>query len=377
MRTHKPKVLSFIDWYKPGYKAGGTVTAFSNFVAHLEESFDFKIVTRDCDYFEEEPYQNIRSDTWVQKSKTAVYYVSKTNENFRKIMSIMKASSADWIYINGVFSFYFSIIPVLLIAEKSCIVNPHGMLSEQAFSVKSFKKNIFLKLANLFSIYKNVIFHVANQNEKEAVIKRIKRYRGIKVVNQLPKKVIFDPAIKGVSKNLISKFVSITRISKEKGILKMIKAFQKVKLPLEFDIFGPVYDESYWELCKAEIKKLPANVTFNYRGSMHADVVLQTLKKYDYFILLSEGENFGHAILEALSVGLPIIISDKTPWIHLEEKGLGHDVPIESEAIPKIIEGFCEMKNSDYRKMSDKCYKFAKDFSEDSKSLEANKNIFY
>ena len=73
----KTKVLAFIDWYKPGYKAGGTVTAFSNFVDHLENNFDFNIITRDRDYFENESYENIISDTWIKRSKTKVYYLSK------------------------------------------------------------------------------------------------------------------------------------------------------------------------------------------------------------------------------------------------------------------------------------------------------------
>jgi glycosyltransferase involved in cell wall biosynthesis len=38
------------------------------------------------------------------------------------------------------------------------------------------------------------------------------------------------------------------------------------------------------------------------------------LSKYEAFILLTKGENFGHSIYEALSVGTPVIITNKTPW---------------------------------------------------------------
>ena len=336
----KTKVLAFIDWYKPGYKAGGTVTAFSNFVDHLENNFDFNIITRDRDYFENESYENIISDTWIKRSKTKVYYLSKKNEKFITLRSFMDKVSFDLIYINGIFSLFFSIIPVLLVSKKPCIVNPHGMLSDQAFSVKSFKKKIFLSFANLLAIYKNITFHVANTDEEVAVKKRIKCYKSIKVVNQLPQKIIFNTKGNVRSRSSTSRFVCVSRISKEKGILKMIKVFQKVKEPLVLDIYGPLYDLNYWNLCKIEIKKLPTNIIFNYKGSIDSKKVVKTIEKYDFFILLSEGENFGHAILEALTVGLPMIISNKTPWVNLKEKGLGYEVDVNSYEIPQLIEVF-------------------------------------
>ncbi len=37
----KPKVLIFIDWFTPGYKAGGPTTSNVNIVNHLSDDFDF------------------------------------------------------------------------------------------------------------------------------------------------------------------------------------------------------------------------------------------------------------------------------------------------------------------------------------------------
>jgi len=370
------KVLAFIDWYKPGYKAGGTVTAFSNFVEHLEDEFEFKIVTRNKDYCEDLTYENIVSDCWVIQSKISIYYLSEANVSFKKIKSIINNSSFDWIYINGIFSIFFSLIPVLLASKKNFIVNPHGMLSEQAFSVKRFKKSVFLVFANLFSIYKNAIFHVANVEEAESVKKRIKCYKVIKVVNQLPRKINSNFLNKPSVKNNPTRFICVSRISQEKGILKMIKAFEKVKENLSLDIYGPIYDTQYWKLCEIAIEKLPINIKVNYLGSIKGSEIPNLLKTYDYFILLSEGENFGHAILEGLSAGLPIIISDQTPWKDLESKGIGWDINNESSKIPEIIELACTISNENYSLMSINCFKFAKDFCENPKLLQANKKIF-
>ena len=43
----------------------------------------------------------------------------------------------------------------------------------------------------------------------------------------------------------------------------------------------------------------------------------------DLFLLPTRGENFGHAIFDALEVGLPVLISDQTPWRELEQIGAG------------------------------------------------------
>jgi glycosyltransferase involved in cell wall biosynthesis len=52
------------------------------------------------------------------------------------------------------------------------------------------------------------------------------------------------------------------------------------------------------------------------------------LAGYDLFLLPTRGENFGHAIFDALEVGLPVLISDQTPWRDLERIGAGWSLPL-------------------------------------------------
>jgi glycosyltransferase involved in cell wall biosynthesis len=44
------------------------------------------------------------------------------------------------------------------------------------------------------------------------------------------------------------------------------------------------------------------------------DDVPGTFAQYDLFAFPSRGENFGHVVLESLSVGTPVLVSDRTPW---------------------------------------------------------------
>lgn len=376
MSSNKQVVLSFIDWYRPGYKAGGTITSFGNFVDHMDTVVDFKIITRDVDYLTPTPYENIDSDTWIKNGVHQCFYISNKSLGISFIKNLISNTPHNYIYINGVFSFYFSILPVVLSKGKNCILNPHGMLSDQAFSVKSLKKTIFLKLINFLKLYRNVTFHVSNEAEALAVRKHVKSYNSIIIANQFPRKVSSE-LLNSKGKNNVVRFVNVARISVEKGTLTMLNALQHVKQSLQLDIYGPVYDSAYWTTCEHVITTLPSHISVNYKGVLHSDDVLKTLSFYDYFVLLSEGENFGHAILEALSVGLPVLISDQTPWHNLIQKHIGWDIDVkDEEAIIRAFQRAVLMENADYQEWAKAAFIFAKRFIEDPEVLEQNKALF-
>ena len=55
------------------------------------------------------------------------------------------------------------------------------------------------------------------------------------------------------------------------------------------------------------------------------------MKNYHCLFLPSTGENYGHAIVEAFSAGLPVIISTLTPWKNLESQKVGWDIPLDKK----------------------------------------------
>ncbi|MBG6062548.1 glycosyltransferase involved in cell wall biosynthesis [Flavobacterium sp. CG_9.1] len=372
------KVLAFIDWYKPGYKAGGTITAFSNFVDYLEDDFEFNIITRDTDYCDKESYASVVSDEWNSISKSNVYYISRPKLNFKRIKKIISIESYDYVYVNGIFSFYFSVLPLLIIRNTQVIVNPHGMLSKQAFSIKNNKKIIFLKIINFLNLYNKTVFHVANEEEAQAVKERIKVFQEIKIANQLPRKLKHENFKKKIKKNEILCLISVARISPEKGtkyIFEFLSKIQNTKIVL--DLYGPIYNKEYWKECQSVITKLPENITVNYKGSVDGSTMNDVLQNYHFFILPSEGENFGHAILEALSAGCPVIISDKTPWKSLESKKIGWDLPLDNpQKFVDAIEKASGMNQSIYNEWSNNAVTFAKKFCNNPEILEENRKLF-
>ena len=52
----KIRILIFIDWFLPAYKAGGPIRSIANLVDNLHADFDFYIVTGDRDLGDKNPF---------------------------------------------------------------------------------------------------------------------------------------------------------------------------------------------------------------------------------------------------------------------------------------------------------------------------------
>ncbi len=376
----KPKVLIFIDWFLPGTKSGGPVRSCANLIDHLRDEFEFLVITRDTDYCETEAYNNVQQDEWNKLEEyLSVFYISEKNLNQKFLKRIIDSTDFDIAYINGVYSKFFSILPVYILRNsgKPVIVAARGMLNSQAFSVKPLKKKAFLSIMNLVNFYKKVSFHATNHDEAAFIRKAIKCYRDIKVAPNLPRKIEAIEFKKREKRDTV-KFVSVARVAKEKGTITALRALSQVENDQEiiYDIFGPIYDQEYWKACKEAIEKLNGNMQVNYKGSIPGDDVPVLLQNYHFFIMPSEGENFGHGILEALTAGCPVLISDKTPWKNLKLKEIGWDCSLDTNDLNTALKEAIAMDQETYDSWSSNAFDFAKEYCNDPKVVEASRKLF-
>lgn len=376
-KDKKKKILVFIDWYLPGTNSGGPVRSLANLISHLNREFDFFVVTRNKDFCSENVYKNIKSNRWIPfNDNTKVFYISSDSLSINALKKAVKKIKPEVVYINGLYSWFFSILPLILFKRKyRLIISTRGMLSPQAFSVKGNKKKVFLRLARLYGLYKNVLFHATNKQEKKYIQNILGKRAQIHVAPNFPRAIIQEYKEKNVGE--IITFVNVSRISIEKGTLNMIKSFYNVKNKVSLDIYGPIYDISYWAKCKEIIKKLPDNVFVSYKGTASSEDIPKILQQYNYFILLSEGENFGHAIYEALCASCPVIISDKTPWQNLELNGIGWDLDINDvNKVTSVLNYATNISLNKYRNMSKLAYEYAVTFSENPELINKNIELF-
>ena len=78
------------------------------------------------------------------------------------------------------------------------------------------------------------------------------------------------------------------------------------------------------------IRDRPSNIRAVYKGEVPPDQVKRTLARHDLFFFPTRGENFGHVIFESLAAGVPVLISDQTPWSDVETHEVGWSLPLSS-----------------------------------------------
>lgn len=360
-QSHKRlKILIFIDYYLPGNNSGGPVKSVQNIVNSLSESIEFLIVTRNWDYSSEDEYATTTPNKWSTYEKNKIYYVSKDKLTFKTIRDIINQVEYHSMYINGCYSLYFSIIPTILGTKNKTILSLRGMIDEHSLNQKKIKKILFLKVANFFGLYKELIIHTTNNVETKNATKKIKNFSNIFEIPNLLGEYYINK--KDYPKREELNFVCISRISPEKGIERLIKnlnQFNDIKINL--DLYGPIKDINYWIKCQGSIRT-KTNFTFNYKGILKQSEVYETLSSnYDYFISFTYGENFGHSIAEAFQCGLPVIISNKTPWLNLRSKKIGWDIDPENKtAVLDTLREALIIKKSGYKNWSNNCLEFIK-----------------
>lgn len=375
-------VLSFIDWYIPGYRAGGTLKAFSNQVSHFNKDYKFKIITRDTDYMETKPYENVTSNAWnTIEENTDVYYASAENINFGYFNKLLSETEFDTVYIHGIYSLWFSILPIYWSKKfkaKKIVVAAHGMLGQHAFSVKSRKKRLFAALVKMIGFYKNVYFHAANEAEAQDVRNAMGNKAKIIVAEEMPMNMELPDWVERPKEVGVLNIASVARIAPEKNTLYAIESLQHcTEGKITYNIFGPVYGDDYWDKCKEAIEKLPENVTVNYKGSLPGDEVLSMLKSHHMMFMPTTGENFGHTILESFMASTPVLISDQTPWKQLDDKGIGWELPLSNKkAFAEKLMHMAKMTQNDFNDHSVCALKFANEFIHDDTIKLQNDMLF-
>jgi len=326
------KLSIIIDWFVPAFKAGGPIQSVKNLADHLQNDFDISIICSNRDL--DRSLLGVRTNQWLINDNYKVFYTDKNFKGYRNLIQPFKSV----IYINGMFSFQYNLLPLLFLKGRK-IVAVRGMLDPGGLSQKSFKKKIYLKCWRLAGLHKKCEYHATSAVEKQNIQSALGIETKVWVIQNLPGVTMYK-RLPQKNKNSII-LCTMALVSPMKNHLLVLKSLLNCSSEVVYNIYGPIKDEGYWYLCKKIIEQLPSNIKVIYHGFIPSEMVPQALAACHIYIQPSKSENFSHSIYDALMTGRPVITSNYTPWNNLEKECAGVNIEVENIAeLTKAIEKF-------------------------------------
>ncbi|MDD3138966.1 MAG: glycosyltransferase family 4 protein [Lachnospiraceae bacterium] len=370
------KILIIAGGFFPAQNYGGPVVSVNNLCSLLHEQFEMYVIAADHDLGESNRMTGI-TDGWNCRPNCKVYYLKKNEYTLEALNAIYKSINPDVLYINSLFDYSLT-VPFLKIAKKcggKVLLAPRGQLCSGAF-VKKYKKFPYIVYLKLRGLIKDIQYQTTSEEETQSIIKYLgAKEEQIHFLTNIP--TISEKSSEDcVEKKDVGtgKFVFLSRIHPKKNLVSALEILKNVNGNVIYDIYGPKEDKEYWEKCLKTIAELPSNIHVNYCGTVTHEEVHSVFKKYDAFLFPTLSENYGHVIAESLSSGIPVIISDQTPWRELEQNMAGWDISLDDkQKWQQAIEDIIYADEQQIQRMRSKAY----DYFCRKSNLEEIKSTYY
>lgn len=287
-------------------------------------------------------------------------------ENFNTLSSIDSpecrvsflnlVSKGDVVHLHGLWDpFLFRIFLISKLKGAKIVISPHGMLESEALKSSRIKKKIAWFFFQKLMIKFTDLIIVNSEREKENSKKLIKNLNKVVIPNGVnPELGIYD----SIRNNPYILFLS--RLDPIKGLPVLLEAWARVKNKKSYELVicgdgGGDYVSFLNGLIKkydlAENTFMLGNVSGKYKWSI--------LKNSNFFILPSYSENFGIAVAEALYSGVPVIVSNNTPWLNLEELGIGWNIDVDVECIRLALENAINISTAELAKFKSQAKQYS------------------
>ncbi|MCG8672710.1 MAG: glycosyltransferase [Pseudomonadales bacterium] len=326
-------ILVLCKHYLPGFRAGGPIKSIANLCSVIGTSSEHRksisVFTLNRDAASETAFNNVETNQWNEGENERIYYSSGGFGIFFRIFLTLVRHRTATVYLNSWCDPRFSLFPLLvltLLGRRDAIrIAPRGELSEGALSIKPRRKQNLLLLSRWFGLHNGLIWHATSSEELDEIKLHYPSYKTIHLLEN-----VANLPLDFVNQSFTYKspgklnLVFLSRITPKKNLKLAIETLSKITdIDVRMDIVGPIRDDTYWAQCQSMIKTLPTNININYIGEVNPQKIPSLLTNYDLFFLPTLNENYGHVIVEALSSGCPVLISDQTPWKEVEKYNCG------------------------------------------------------
>jgi glycosyltransferase involved in cell wall biosynthesis len=227
---------------------------------------------------------------------------------------------------------------ISLMRSVPVIVSPRGTLSPYSFSNKNrFVKKLIHELLGKPLLDKCYI-HVTSQRESTAISDLVQPKGIFNIANfvKLAGKTNEDNNMPGTP----IKLLFFSRIEEKKGLDILLDALLKVSVGYHLTIAGNG-DVEYINKLKKYAVELGVDKHITWAGFYNEDK-FDLLRKHDLFILPSHDENFANTVIESLSVGTAVLISQNVGlYDYVQQKKLGWICETNPTSISSSINTIC------------------------------------
>lgn len=310
MSTARPVVVVAFGASQRATAAAGPVVSIKALTQRLDHRFDFRILAN----------PQLGLGTGVE-----------TPRGFAELISYFKRTPHDLLVLSSFFDREYT-LPILLlrrlglVERRPTILSPRGEFSQGALALKRSRKATYIAAARTAGLLNDVWLHGTSEAELLDVKSVFPWAAGYVCAENIRSLLPLQPHRPCES---YLRLAFLGRVAPVKNLNFALQALANVQSKVKFDIYGPLEDPVYWDTCCRTISALPQNVSIDYKGPISNDDLPAYFAECDLLYLPSVSENFGHAIFEALSCGVPVLIGDQTPWKNLSERGAGWSLPLD------------------------------------------------
>jgi len=319
----RPTILVELGHFRRSFRANGPNRSFVRAAAALSDRFRFRVISL------AEAGDTIGK--WDELDGMERIAVAQGRLFATGLGNLIRDTPHALVVCNGLFNRPLTLATLLMKRTGRIpgpvLLAPRGEFSPGALDLKSLRKAAYLRFLKASGLLNGISLQATDDAEAERITAHLPDTTvligpNVRTIDPLPD---HQPRAPGTPLRI----VFLSRIDRMKNLDWALDLLAQSPVPLRFDIFGPVTDPAYWTECRERIARLPDHITVHLGGEVDPDTVPALLARYDLFLLPTRGENFGHAIADALLAGTPVLVADTTPWRGLAQTGAGADLPLD------------------------------------------------
>lgn len=321
----RPTILVLLPVFRPGFDATGPNQSTANMIRGLSDRFRFRVLA------DAVPGETVGE--WMDYGGIERLPMRLGPLGPEGLEQVINSTPHAALIANGFFDRTYTMPALVLrrlgrVPRNPLILAPRGEFASGALKISAVRKRVYRAVAKATGLLEGVTYQVTDEREAEDARRFLGAGTPVAItpnIRMLPALPEHQPRPAGAPLRV----AFLGRISPIKNLDYALERLAEADVPVEFTLFGPADDAAYWELCQQKIAALPPSVRVTHRGSIPNETVIPTMAGQDLLLLPTGGENYGHAIVDSLVAGTPVLISDRTRWHGLAEAGCGWDLPLD------------------------------------------------